>query len=79
MANTIDMTIPIEADAARALQDPARREAAGRYLSGLLRAGGLRDALGEAIADAKREARGNGLTDQVVDDELKLWRSERRD
>jgi hypothetical protein len=78
MDNTVDVTIPVEPEAARALESPARREAAGRYLSGLLKGGGLRDVLGEAIADAKREARANGLTDEDIDTELEAWRAERQ-
>jgi hypothetical protein len=39
MDDMVDVTIPIARDVALALQDPARREAAGRVLSGLLRVG----------------------------------------
>jgi hypothetical protein len=78
MADMVDVTIPVEPDAARALENPARREAAGRYLSDLLKRDGLRNALAEAIADAKREARANGLTDADIDAELDAWRAERR-
>lgn len=78
MDNTVDVTIPVDAEAARALKSPARREAAGRYLSGLLKAGGVRDVLAEAIADAKREARAHGLTDADIDAELEAWRAEPR-
>lgn len=35
-------------------------------------------ALTEAIADAKREARANGLTDEDIDAELEAWRAERK-
>jgi hypothetical protein len=69
MDTTIDVLIPIDAEAAGALENPARRAAAGRYLSGLLKDGRLVDILAEAIADAKREARANGLTE--------TWRTER--
>lgn len=77
MDNTVDVLIPVDAEAARALESPARREAAGRYLSGLLTGGRIRDVLTEAIADAKKEAGANGLTDQDVDAELEAWRAER--
>lgn len=73
----IDVTIPVDAEAARALEDPLRRAAAGRYLSGLLKQGGVRDLLAQAIAEAKAEARSNGLTDADIDAELDAWRSER--
>jgi hypothetical protein len=53
-------------------------EAAGRYLSGLLKGGRARDILEEAIAEAKREARTRGLTDEDIDAELEAWRAERK-
>ncbi|MGD0432598.1 MAG: hypothetical protein ABSA58_16060 [Acetobacteraceae bacterium] len=39
-------------------------------MSGLLNSGHLRDVLAAAIADAKREARANGLTNEDIDTEL---------
>jgi hypothetical protein len=78
MDDMVDVTIPVDPDVARALEDPARREAAGRVLSGLLKGGQIRDVLAEAIADVKREARANGLTDEDVDAELAAWRAERQ-
>jgi hypothetical protein len=78
MDNTIDVPIPIDAEAARALENPARRRAAGRYLSALLAEGRLPEALAKAIADAKHEARASGLTDAEIDAELEAWRRERQ-
>lgn len=78
MDKTVDVTIPIDAKVAGALDSPVRREALGRYLSALLKGGRLRDALAEAIADAKREARAAGLTDEDIDAEIAAWRAERR-
>ncbi len=77
MDGMVDVIIPVDAEAARALESPARREAAGRYLSSLLKGGGVRDVFAEAIADAKTEARANSLTDEGVDAELEAWRAER--
>jgi hypothetical protein len=77
MDDHVDLTIPVEPEVARALQNPVRREAAGRVLSGLLKDGFLRDILADAIADAKSEARANGLTDDDIDAELMAWRAER--
>jgi len=77
MDNTVDVMIPVDAEAAKALESPARREAVGRYLSGLLKGGRARDVLAEAIAEAKREARAHGLTDGEIDAELDEWRAER--
>jgi hypothetical protein len=70
MNDRVDVTIPVEPEVARALENPVRREAAGRVLSGLLKGGHLRDTLAEAIADAKREARAKRLTDEAIDAEL---------
>jgi hypothetical protein len=78
MDSTVDVILPVDAEAAKALDSPARREAAGRYLSSLLKGGRVRDVLAEAIADAKHEARASGLTDEDIDAELEAWRAERR-
>ena len=75
----VDVTIPVDPEAAKALDSPARREAAGRYLSDLLKRGTLRDVLAEAIAELKREAHGRGLTNSKIDVELEAWRAESRD
>jgi hypothetical protein len=77
MDDRVDVTIPLDPDVARALESPARREAAGRVLSSLFKGRRVGDVLAEAIADAKREARTNGLTDEDIDTELQAWREER--
>jgi uncharacterized membrane-anchored protein YjiN (DUF445 family) len=77
MDDRVDVTIPVEPEIARALESPEQREAAGRVLSSLLKDGHLRDILAEVIADAKREAHANGLTDDAVEAELQAWRAER--
>jgi len=46
---------------------------------GLPTGGRARDVLAEAIADARREARALGLTDEEIDAELDAWRTERKD
>jgi hypothetical protein len=77
MEKTVEVVIPVAPETARFLDDPARRQALGRYLSELLRGGRLHDVLAEAIADLKREARASGLTDDEIDAELATWRTER--
>jgi hypothetical protein len=77
MSETVDVTIPVDAEAARALESPARREAAARYLSGLLKRR-AHDVLAEAIGELKGEARTRGLSDEVIDAELQAWRAERK-
>jgi len=78
MDDTVDVTIPVDAETAKALESPARREAVGRYLSNLLKSGRARDVLADALAEAKREARAHGLTDKESDAELDEWRAARR-
>lgn len=78
MGNTVEVTIPVDADAAQALKSPARRAAAGRYLSGLLKSGRARDHLAEAIGKAKEDAHTRGLTDGDIDAELEALRVERK-
>jgi hypothetical protein len=78
MSDTVDVLIPLDVDAARALDDAARRRAVGEYVSALLRDGKLNQILAEAISDAKHEARSTGLTDEVIDAELEGWRRERK-
>lgn len=57
MDDRVEVSIPVEPEVAKALESPARRDAAGRYLSGMLKGGRARSILVEAIAEAKREAR----------------------
>ena len=78
MNETVDVMIPVDPEAARALDSPARREAVGRYVSALLKSGRVRDILAEAIAEAKREARSGGLSDEDIEAELEAWRAERQ-
>ena len=77
MNDTVNVMIPVDAEAAKALESPARREAVSSYLSSMLKGARVRDVLVEAIAEAKREARTHGLTDEEIDAELKEWRAER--
>ena len=76
MDKTVNVTIPIDAEPARDLESRARREPVGRYASQLLKGRRVREVLAEAIADAKREARSKGLTDEDIDAELEVWRAE---
>lgn len=78
MPDLVEVAIPLEPEAAEALKNAARREAIGRYLSGMLVGNRMTTVLAEAIADAKSEARASGLTDEDIDAELNAWRAERR-
>ena len=79
MAKTVDVTIPVEPDAASALADPRNREAVGRLVSRVLRPRSGPSPLAEAIAALKADARAAGLTDADIDAELAAYNAERRD
>jgi hypothetical protein len=79
MDRTVDVTIPVEPEAAAALADARNREAVGRLVSRVLRPrGGLHfgDRLGEG---ARTGARAAGLTDADIDAELAAYNAERCD
>ena len=78
MDNTVNVTIPVEPEAALALADVRNREAVGRLVSRVLRPRSGPSPLAQAIADAKQEARANGLTDADLDAELAVYNAERR-
>ena len=78
MDDRVDVAIPVEPEVARVLENPVRREAAGRVLNSLPKGGRLREVLADATAGAKREAHTNGLTDADIDAELAAWRAERQ-
>ncbi len=74
MDDRVDVTLPVEPDAARLPEATAKREVAGRMVSHLLTIGAIADVLAAAIADAKGEARTNGLTDADVAGEIEARR-----
>ena len=78
MGNTIDVTIPVEAEVAAALKDAHNREAVGRLISRVLRPRPGDYPLVEAIAALKAEVRASGLTDAEIDAELDAYNAERR-
>jgi hypothetical protein len=79
MDNTVDVTIPVDAEAASALADARNREAVGRLISRVLRPRSGPGPLAHAIAELKAEARTAGLTDADIDAELAAYNAERRD
>lgn len=78
MDTTIDVTIPVEPDAAAALADARNRAAIGRLISRVLRPRSGPSALARAIAEMKEDARAAGLTDADIDDELAAYNAARR-
>jgi hypothetical protein len=79
MDNTVDVTIPVDPEAASALADSRNREAVGRLVSRVLRPRSGPTPLAQAIAELKAAARTAGLTDADIDAELAAYNSERRD
>ena len=57
MTDTVEVTIPVDAEAAQALKSPARRAAAGRYISGLLKGGRARDLLQRLLQSPRGDSR----------------------
>jgi len=78
MDKTVDVTIPVEPDAAAALTDARNREAVGRLVSRVLRPRAGRSPLARAIAELKAEARAAGLSDADINAELAAYNAERR-
>ena len=79
MDRTVDVTIPVEPEAAAALADARNREAVGRLVSRVLRPRSGPNPLAEAIVELKAEARAAGLTDAEIEAELAAYNAERRD
>jgi hypothetical protein len=79
MAKTVDVTIPVEPEAAAALSDPRSRAAVGRLVSRVLRPRSGPSSLAQAIAQLKAEARAAGLEDAEIDTEHAAYNAERRD
>jgi hypothetical protein len=75
----VDVTIPVEPEAAAALLDPRNREAIGRLVSRVLRPHAGPKPLAQALAEMKADARAAGLTDADIDAELAAYNAERRD
>ena len=79
MGDTVDVTIPIEAEAAAALErDADRRAAVGRLVSLVLRPRPDGDPLLDAMDRLSAEAKARGLTPEILDEELAAHRVERR-
>jgi len=79
MDRTVDVTIPVEPDAAKALADARNRDAVGRLVSRVLSRHPGPNPLAQAIAELKAEVRKAGLSDADVEAELSTYNAERRD
>jgi len=79
MEKTVDVTIPVEPEAAAALADARNREAVGRLVSRVLRPAAGPTPLARAIAEMKADARAAGLSDADIDAELAAYNAEQRE
>lgn len=79
MDSTVEVTIPVEPEAAAALADARTREAIGRLVIRVLRPRSGPSPLAQAIAEMKADARAAGLTDADIDAELAAYNAECRD
>jgi hypothetical protein len=77
MGDTVDVTIPVDEVAARALSDPATRERVGRRVSQMLREEGI-ERLSALIEAMRAEAVERGITDEIFDAEMAAWNAEGR-
>ena len=77
LESMVNITLPVDEAVAAALATPAQLLAAGRYLSEIVRGQNPRFKLIEAMVLLGQEAQANGITDEIVDAELKAWRAER--
>ena len=78
MDDTVDVTIPVEPEAAARLADVRNREAVGRLVSRVLRPRSGPSPLAQAIAALKADARAAGLSDTDIDAELAAYNAEHR-
>jgi hypothetical protein len=79
MNDTVEVTIPVDPEAAAALADARNREAVGRLVSRVLRPRSGLSPLAQAIAELKAAARAAGLTDLEVEAAFAAYNAERRD
>lgn len=78
MPGTVDVTIPIEAQAASVLGDEAKRAWIGRIVSRMLQPASV-ERLVEVMDAIAAEARSRGLTDEILEAELAAYNAGRRD
>lgn len=77
MPETVEIAIPVDANAAAALKDADTRAFIGEIVSRMLRQQ-TNEQLFDLIARLKADARARGLTDEIIDQELAAHKAERR-
>ena len=77
--DSVEISIPVEADVAAALADARTREAVGRVVSRLVRPSPGADPLLVAMERLSAEAERRGLTQAALEEELAAYNGERRE
>jgi hypothetical protein len=77
MPETIDVAIPVELEAAAALEDARKREAVGRIVSRIVRPQPGHDPLLDTMQRLSDDAQAKGLTPNILDAELAAHKAER--
>jgi hypothetical protein len=78
MGTLVDVSIPVEAEVAAALQDPLKRQALGRVISRWFQPQNAKDRLLDAMERLAADAAGRGLTEDILNDELAAYNAEHR-
>jgi hypothetical protein len=74
---TVPVTFQLDPETATALNDPATRARVEHLVARMVRPASTQR-LFDAIRAAKEEAHRNGLTDEIIDEELATYNAERR-
>jgi hypothetical protein len=78
MDTTIEVSIPVDPDAASMLADPQKRAEMGQLISTVLRESAEPDPLIRAIRAVQADVRASGITEAEIDAELAAWKAERQ-
>ena len=78
MDTTVEVSIPVEAEAAAALGDARARAAISRVVSRMLRPSADADPLLAVMERLSADAARRGLTQDILDNELEAYNAERR-
>ncbi len=76
MGTTVEVTIPVDESAAMELRDAGQRETVGRLVSHVLERRRGAERLVEVMDRFAAEARANGLTDEILEEELAVYNAE---
>jgi hypothetical protein len=80
MGKMVEITLPVEPEAAEKLKDDDKRVLMGRVVSRMLEPSPreLADELAKLFAESQAAAREAGLTDEMIEEELAAYKAERR-